>query len=88
MHHPADAGVDHKRDWEQYLTKTKWMKIQYKHVHDANKRSGAYRQAMPFYEEVPYFLAKDKIIIKTLHTYSTSRGWQESLVGNPPEEEA
>lgn len=42
---------------------------------------------MPFYKELTHFLTKDKTI-ETLHTYSTTRGQEELLVGTLTEKEA
>lgn len=70
----------------QGWAKAKWMKIQYKHVHDANKEFKARRQSISFCKEFSHFLAMGRAIT-TLHSYSTTVGQEESLAETTSEEE-
>lgn len=66
--------------------KIKWMKIQYKCVHNTNKKFGAKRQSIPFSEELSHFFSMDRAIT-TSHMYSTTGELEESLAGASLEEE-
>lgn len=73
-------------DWEECHVKTKWKKSQFKHRHDANKKSRTWRQTMPFHKDLSSFHAMDRAI-EILHTYSTTGELEESLAGTAPEQE-
>lgn len=76
----------HDRDSVQCWAKTKWMKVQYKYMHDANKKSGNRGHRMPFSKELSCFLHMYRAIA-TLHMYGITGGQEELLAGTPSQQE-